>query len=164
MPRAMPRSKEGFTLIELIVVMMLIGLMTAITVPRFRYALLTDNLKTATRKLAGIVKGLREDAIREHKTLILHFDLDANRFWIDSAGMTEEEQILAREKASSLPKGVRILGVWSKGKDKQVGGETAIRFNKHGYVQQSVIHLGAEDGREFTLELSPFLRRVRVVE
>lgn len=162
--KSVPRKTKGYTLIELIVVMVLIGLMTALAVPRFRYAVLTDNLKTTTRKLVGLAKGLRSEAVREHQTFVLHFDLESNRFWIDRAGMTEEERILAREKASSLPRGVRILDIWLMGKGKKMAGEAAIRFNKNGYVQQSVIHLGADDGREFTLVLSPFLRRVKVIE
>jgi general secretion pathway protein H len=44
------------------------------------------------------------------------------------------------------------------------GGETVIRFTKKGYVEQSAIHLGADDGRQFTLVLSPFLARVNIVE
>lgn len=163
-PKGVPSNTKGYTLIELIVVMVLIGLMTALTVPRFRYAFLTDNLKTTARKLVGVAKGLRSEAVREHKTFVLHFDLESNRFWIDRPGMTEEELLLAREKASSLPRGVRILDVWLTGKGKKVAGETAIRFNKNGYVQQSVIHLGADDGREFTLVISPFLRKVKVIE
>jgi prepilin-type N-terminal cleavage/methylation domain-containing protein len=160
----MLRTTKGFTLIELIVVMVLIGLMTALTVPRFRYALLTDNLKTSTRKLAAMAKGLRSEAVREHKAFILHLDLESNRLWIDRAGMSEEERILARENAFSLPTGVRILDVWFKGKGKKVAGETAIRFDKNGYVMHSAIHLGADDGRRFTLVLRPFLRRVKVLE
>ncbi len=59
---------------------------------------------------------------------------------------------------------MRILDIWLKGKGKKVAGEAAIRFNKKGYVQQSVIHLASEDGRQFTLVLSPFLGRVRILE
>ena len=156
--------KRGYTFIELTVVLFLIGLMFTLAVPRFRYALLTDNLKNVTRKMAGIIKGLRSEAIREHEAFILHFGLDSDIYWIESASMTEEERMLAREQAFSLPGDVRIMDVWFKEKGKIIAGETAIRFNKRGYVQQSVIHLGSEDGREFTLILSPFLSKIKVIE
>ena len=156
--------KKGYTLIELTVVLVLIGLLITLTVPRFRYAILTDSLKSTTRRMIGIINNLRSEAVREQKTFFLRFDLQSNRFWTDWAGTTEEERLLSYENASSLPRGVRILDVWLAGKGKKMGGETAIRFNEKGYVQQSVIHLGSEDGREFTLVLSPFLRKVKVLE
>ena len=158
------RDKKGYTFIEITVVVLLIGLMMALTIPRFRYALLTDNLKTAARRLAGMIKTIRSEAVREQQSFILHFDLESNRFWIESGAMSEEERLISQGKASSLPSGVSIIDVWLKGKGKKVAGETAIRFTKKGYVQQSAIHLGSEDGRRFTLVLSPFLGRVQVLE
>ena len=142
----------------------MIGLMMALTIPRFRYALLTDNLKAATRKLVGTIKTIRSEAVREQQNFILHFDLESNRFWLESGAMSEEERLISHEKASSLPGGVNIIDVWLKGKGKKMTGETAIRFTKKGYVQQSAIHLGSEDGRRFTLVLSPFLGRVQILE
>ena len=78
--------------------------------------------------------------------------------------MTMEERALAHEKASFFPKGVRVIDVWFREKGKKISGEATIRFSKKGYVPQSAIHLGDEDGREFTLVLSPFLGRVKVLE
>ena len=71
---------------------------------------------------------------------------------------------MAREKAFNLAKGVRILDIRFKGEGKKMDGETGIRVNRKGYVQPSVIHLGSDDGREFTLVLSPFLGRVNILE
>ena len=160
----MLRDSKGYTFIELTVVVVLIGLMLAVTVPRFRYALLTDDLKTAARKLVGIIKAVRSEAIREQQSLILQFDLESNRFWLESEGMNEEERLVSQEKAFALPDGVRFRDVWLKGEGKKMGGETAIRFHKKGYVQPAVIHLSSEDGRDFTLVLSPFLGRVQILE
>jgi general secretion pathway protein H len=134
----MPRDKKGYTFIEITVVVLLIGLMMALTLPRFRYAMLTDNLKTATRRLIGTIKTIRNEAVREQQGFILYFDLESNRFWPESSAMTEEERLISHERASSLPGGVRILDI--------------------------VIHLASEDGRQFTLVLSPFLGRVRILE
>ena len=160
----MLRENKGFTLIELTVVVVLIGIMLTLTVPRFQTAILTDDLKTTTRKMVGMIKGLRDEAIREQRVYFLHFDLESNRFWIDSTGMTEEERARAAEKAQTLPESVQVLDIWSRSKGKKMTGQTAIRFSKKGYVQPSAIHLGADDGREFTLVLSPFLGRVEVYD
>jgi len=158
------KDTRGYTLIELTVVVVLIGVMISLTVPRIRGAILTDDLKGATRRMTGIIKGLRTEAVREQKDFFLHFDLESNKYWIESEGMTVEERLIANEKASSFPEGVRVLDVWFRGKGKKQHGVAVIRFNKKGYVRQSVIHLSSEDGREFTLVLSPFLRKIKVLE
>ena len=126
--------------------------------------MLTDDLKATVRRMVGTVRSLRNEAIREQKIYTLHFDLESNRFWIESADITDEGRDLAYEKAYRLPEGVRILDVWRRGTGKKMAGETSIRFTKKGYVEQSIIHLAAEDGREFTLVLSPFLGKVKVHE
>lgn len=158
-----PRNK-GLTLVELTVVILLIGLTLALSVPRFRYAILTDDLKGTVRRMVGTVRTLRNEAIREQKIYSLHFEFESNRIWVDSTDMTDEERTKAHQKAVQLPKGVRILDVWRRGKGKEVAGETAIRITKKGYMEQSVIHLGAADGRQFTLIFSPFLAKVKVLD
>jgi prepilin-type N-terminal cleavage/methylation domain-containing protein len=157
-------NHRGFTFIEITVVIFLIGLIIGLAMPRVRDAFLTDDLRRTCRKMIGLMKELRNEAIRENKAYFMHFDLDGNRFWVDSTSMSEEEQARAREQASSLPEDVRVVDVWFRGKGKTVGGETSIRFSNKGYVPQSAIHLSSEDGRSFTLELSPFLGRVKVLE
>lgn len=155
-------TTKGYTLIELAVVVVLIGLMLAVSIPRFRYSLLTDNLKSTTRRIVGIVKSIRNEAIREQNVYLLHFDIGSNRFWIDSDAMNEEECELAREKAFELPPDVRVIDVWSRDRGKKAGDKAVIRFSKKGYVEQTAIHLGAEDGREFTLVLNPFLGTIKI--
>lgn len=158
------RHQGGFTFLELAVVILLIGLMIGLSTPRIRYALLTDDLKGTARTIIGLVKGLREDAIREQRAYWIYFDLESNRYWVAWTSMTLEEEARARERASTLPQGVRVKDIWFRDKGKTATGEAAIRFDRRGYVPHSVIHLGSEDGRDFTLELSPFLGRIKVYE
>jgi len=155
-------NKKGYTSIELILVVILIGLIITLTIPRFRSAILTDDLKATARRIVGTINELRNEAIRKHTAYILHFDLESNRFWFNSSDMTEEEQAFARKNAATIPKGVRIIDVLFKNDRKMVSGEISIRFTRKGYVQQSIIHLGSKDGRVFSLVLNPFLRRVKV--
>ena len=155
---------KGYTLIELAVVVILIGLFLGLSIPRFQYAIVSDDLKTTIRRIVGTVKGLRNEAIREQQVYIFYLDLESNRLWIEPAGIGEEERALAQEKAFEFPRGVRIMDVWCMGKGKKVNGEVAIRFSKKGYVEQTAIHLGAEDGREFTLVLNPFLGTIKVYD
>jgi prepilin-type N-terminal cleavage/methylation domain-containing protein len=157
-------SEKGYTLIELVVVVALLGLFLGLAIPRFRNALVTDDLKATTRKMVGLVREVRNEAIREQKVYLIHLDLESNRLWIEYAGMGEEEIALAQEQAVVFPRGVRLLDVWRRGRGKKADGEVTLHFGKKGYVEQTLIHLGADDGREFTLKLSPFLGTVKIYD
>jgi prepilin-type N-terminal cleavage/methylation domain-containing protein len=157
-------STKGYTLIELVVVVALLGLFLGLAIPRLRYALVTDDVKATTRRLVGLVREVRTEAIREQKVYLIHLDLESNRLWIEYAGMGEEERALAQEQALVFPRGVKVLDVWRRGKGKQAQGEITLHFSKKGYVEQTLIHLGADDGRAFTLTLSPFLGTVKIYD
>jgi prepilin-type N-terminal cleavage/methylation domain-containing protein len=154
---------RGYTLIELIVVIVLLGLMFGITVPKFRQALLNDSIDTTALRLVGLVQNLRERAISGQVSYILHFDIRENRIWASASTASDEEKEDARERGYELPADVRIQDVWSWSSGKFYN-EGVIRFSRKGYIEQSMIHLKSEDGREMSLELTPFLGSVKIHE
>lgn len=157
-------TNAAYTLIELTVVMFLIGLMLALTVPQVQYSFLSDDLKTATRRMVGAINTLREKAIREQKDYKLYLDIGSRRYWEEWSGMTEEEQSEVRENASELPGDVRIVDVIRHGKEIKSVGDAVIRFNKKGYIEHAVIHLGTKNNRVSSLVLSPFLGTVKTYD
>lgn len=158
------KNEKGYTLIELIVVIVLIGLLMSFTIPRFQDSLFTDNLKGTTRNMVGLIHSLREDAISEQRSYYLWFDLEMNRYWVTYSDMTEGEKLIARDESSHLSSGVEIREIRFSDENRAMRGEVSIHFDKKGYVQPTEIHLGSDDGREFTLVLSPFLREVEIIE
>ncbi len=155
---------RGYTLIELIVVMALIGMMLGVSAPKIRNALFSDPLKTAARRMVGLIHEARNESIRMHEAHTLHMDMEANRFWVDRVAGNEEEMGMARKNGHALSNGVQIQDVWLASKGKMAAGETRIRLNEKGYVQPSAIHLSCEDGRQWTLVLSPFIGKVKILE
>ena len=155
---------KGYTLVELTIVVVVIGLMLALTMPRVQHSLVSDDLKAATRRMIGTVKTLRNNAVRDQRAYRLHFDMEASRLWVEWASMTSEEAMQARENASMMPEGIRILDVYRRGTGKKDMGDTAIHFTKKGYVEQAVIHLGSDNGRAHTIVLSPFLDTIKTYD
>lgn len=161
--RVRPGNTGGYTLIELIVVLILLGLMFGLTVPRFRQAILSDSLDATALRLIGLVQDLRERAISDQVAYVLHFDIRARKIWAFANTATEEEQESARERAFELPVDVRIEDIWSWSSGK-LYDEATIRFSRKGYIEQSMIHLQSEDGRQLSLELTPFLGSIKTHE
>ena len=154
------RNSRGYTLIELIVVLVLLGLMFGLTLPRFRQAILSDSLDATALRFIGLVTDLRERAISEQVSYVLHIDIGARKIWAFAGSASEEEQEKARERAFELPSDVRIEDVWSWSKGK-LYDEAIIRFSRKGYIEQSLIHLQSENGRRLSLELTPFLGSIK---
>ena len=154
-------NKRGYTLIELIVVIVLLGLMFGLVVPKFRQAVLSDSLDATSLRIIGLVEDLRERAISNQVTYVLHFDIRSRELWAFASDATAEEQETARERAYRLPVDVAIedIWLWSKGK---LYDEATIQFSRKGYIEQAVIHLQSEDGRQLSLELTPFLGSIKI--
>jgi general secretion pathway protein H len=157
-------DRPGYTLIELIVVMALIGVILGVAAPKIRDVLANDPLKGTARKMIGLVYDARNESIRTHAAHALHMDMETNRFWIDTEMMSDEERELARKEGPVLPDTVRIQDVWLENKGKKSAGETRILFSEEGYVQPAAIHLTCKDGRKWTLTLSPFIGQVKIFE
>ena len=156
-------NDRGYTLIELSVVVLLIGMMLFFAVPRVRDNLLNDDLKAATRKIIGAATELRQDAVREQVDYLLRLDLAEPGFWTYRADMTAEKQAEIRKQAVRFPEGIRIVDVRQPPEARKTEGEVVIRFFRKGYVSPTVIHL-VKDDRTFTLVFNPFLQAVSVYE
>ncbi|MDI9569433.1 MAG: prepilin-type N-terminal cleavage/methylation domain-containing protein [Pseudomonadota bacterium] len=154
-------AEAGYTLIELIVVIVLIGILLSFAVPRLRDDLLNDSLHATARQLVGTAKELRNDAVREQVDFILHFDMGANVFWSSAADMTPEKLDERRRGASPFPPGVRVADIEFGRERVTSDGEARIVFSRHGYVNPAVIHI-AKGGRVVTVALAPFLRRIGI--
>jgi prepilin-type N-terminal cleavage/methylation domain-containing protein len=154
-------NEKGYTLIELMVVLALIGILLAVAVPGIRESLAADRLGSAARKIAALSRELRSDAARENEDSFLQVDLDRGCFWKFHAGLSPEKSTETRKNAFCLPDGVQVVDVHPYGQDKKKEGETAVRFSRKGYAQPAVIHLAHED-RQITLVIQPFLNAVGI--
>ena len=139
------------------VVMVLISLMTAFAMPGLRSTLFSDQLKSAARKILGLVSEASQEAFRRQSGYTLHFDLELNSIFPDQGQNEETGGRQQMGKETALPGSVRVVDVVSVHGGKQSEGTAVIRFSRKGYVDKTLIHLSADDGRDMTIMLSPFL-------
>jgi general secretion pathway protein H len=156
-------TNEGFTLIELTVVVFLASLMLLLAVPRVRDTMLTDGLKSTVNHLANTARELRSDAARNQVDYVLHLDLNNNLIWTYSIDMTPEAKSEMKQRSFHIPENVKIQDVYRFGGNKITDGEATIRFYKRGYAQPTVLHLARKDDR-FTVIFEPFVSLIKTYD
>ena len=150
---------NGFTLLELIVVITLLGIMLVFTVPRFHNTLFIDESKKSARWIIGKIRALKEAAIRNQKNFTLHIDLDTQQYWETDESMSAETRESAALNAASLPGDLKIADIEYPIRGKINSGQADIRFYKTGYTDKLLIHL-QDDVEYVSFLIEPFLSEV----
>lgn len=160
---------QGFTLLELIVVMALIALTAAFAMPQFGGFLVGDRMKTSVRKLVGLVHQTADLARRFQEPYLLQYRESERRFVaVPEREQEEEKQTKApgegEQKTLSLAvaDAVVVGEFWSWYSGSLEGKERVIRFSKEGYIEPTILYFGDEDGPELSVILPPFLGKIRV--
>ena len=156
------RLNQGFTLIELIVVITLISLMLFFAIPRFQVDVLSDNTNKVSRWIMVKVHSLKEKAVREQKLYVLHISLDSNRLWVTSEIMSQEELQAAEANGYELSNDINLLDVEYPDEEKISVGRADIYFYKKGYSDKAIIHISNDDNERRSFLIEPFLSRVRL--
>lgn len=164
----------GFTLLELLVVMVLIALAGALTLPKLQFFLQGDSLQTSARKTIGFVQQSAQLARQEQRRYVLRYEgkehilvaepLAAAGTQVSQAGQVA--QSAGRGRNLHLPQGVRLLDIRAKNRDQHRQQEPPrLYISGKGYAEPALITLAAEDGgAQLSLVISPFLGRIEVVE
>ncbi len=163
--KASGRGRSGFTLLELIIVCVLIGMLLVVSVPTMRNSLMDDPIRLAGRKLIGYVSGVREKAVREQQPYLLYFDLDENRLW--SLPESDEKNGIKEAPDTGIlqmPEDVNLRDLWSKSAGTTSRGIPELWISRQGYLDQSVIHLEDDDGEALSLLILPYIPAIEVHE
>jgi prepilin-type N-terminal cleavage/methylation domain-containing protein len=149
-------NKRGFTLVELLLVIVLIGIIVVLAVPSIRDTITGDDLKKASRQLIGLERKLRGEAVRDQIDYILCFDLSNSAYWIIASDMTSEKQNEIKNRPQHLPSGVNILDIMDQNGKKKSADDVRIKFGRNNICSPAVIHLGYKDDK-MTIIINPFL-------
>jgi len=157
--RAWAEAVEGFTLIELLVVTALISIMLAFSIPSLRTTFFTDPLKDSTRKLIGLVTGIRELAVRTQQPYLLHIDRLENKIWYEQErGAKENKDTDTADKRELVfPDVVKITGVAVSADSGSSENQIVIWIGKQGYIGDTIIRLEDKDGQHLNVRFYPFI-------
>jgi len=152
-------ARNGFTLLELAVVMFVMGLMMMIAVP-YLGGLKGSELRSEVRRLASRTNYLCEEAGAQKVLIRLSFDLNHNRYYATRLDPFAANPVFTAERGLAgdivnLPPGIHLRDVWVEGIGTMTRGIAVTQFYPGGYVDATVIHLVDDRGEVFTLGIQP---------
>jgi general secretion pathway protein H len=151
-------SISGFTLLELLVVLLLIGLLTALVFPSIGRGMGALKLKTSSREIMATLRLARSKAITEQKIYWVSFDLEKNEIELSSDDRRYQ-------KSFQLPEGITIAKVASVGVDEPKNQQSYhYFFEPNGMAQAFEVLLQNRGGRGTKIFQDPLMRSPRFEE
>lgn len=92
MPGTGRRRRQGFTLIEIMTVLLILGVILMSVVPAIDGLVPSYRLKGAAREVAALLERAQSEAISTRKEFRVAYDLDRNTYWLVLPPKEEEEQ------------------------------------------------------------------------
>lgn len=169
------RTPGGFTLIELVVVLTLMGAMLFVALPKIGVPSVRDDSRHAVNWIIQNIEAGKARAIRENIPYVLHIGIDTGKLQVlaeaPQAGAGGEDAgadaPVRREAAETpeaaafqLPETLRIADVQRPGGETRTTGEVSLRFSPAGYSDFARIHLRNDRGAYLSLVVQPFLPHV----
>lgn len=170
-------NNQAFTLIELIVVITLISIVLAFSLPKLNISFVTDHQRKLSAWIVLTVKSLKEASLREQIPYVLYLDFDNQQMW--TAKETTEQEKAEEEKAPeksdkeketseaskySLPEGYRLMDVAFVDDQKIKEGIVPIHFYPKGYSDKAIIHIQDADNNRYSYLIESFLPHVKIRE
>lgn len=138
-------KERGFSLIELIVVLIIIVLSFSLVIPSFSKLSKTVELRSTVQKIASLLRYCRSEAVNKGQTYQTIFDLEKNVVMINSPGLKEKgeypiaEGVMIKEvsiHSNPNDKGIHIIEFYSNGGSN--GGTILFSGYKKGF--KIIIH------------------------
>ncbi len=157
------RSSRGFTLLELIIILVIAGITLGYIGPRLYTGISSSSMDKAARDILMIIQFARSSAVTQHKPYYVRFDIDNASVALypkpESSGVIPD---MVKEK--ELPKGVVFKNIKSPYQSARQQGQVDILVTPEGVIEQGVIYLEGGFGKTYTMEIKPFSGNLRIYD
>lgn len=149
--RGLRARARGLSLLELLIVLMIIGFVSAIAIPMLRGGVSNAELKGAARQLAAGLRLARSEAVTQRRETFLVVDLAGRRFKVDRD-----------QQEHKLPKDME-LKLFTAQRDLIDANTGSIRFFPDGGSNGGRITVGSGD-RKYEVDVDWLTGRVAILD
>lgn len=152
------RARAGFSMIEMLAVLVILGLIATIVSVNWRAILPRTELHSSVRTLASTLLGIRSEAIARNALFKVEYDLDKHRYRVNTpfrqgGGLAATEEERLAQAWIPLPDSVRFHNVQIDGVEYE-DGLVFVRFDPLGAASGHVIALVQQPYKTFyTIEV-----------
>lgn len=153
--RAGTSTESGFTLIELAVVIVLIGLLLGLVMPRLP-GVGENELEATARRFAGMTRHIYNEAALTGLEHRIRIDVTGQR--IEGLRLEDDGELVplsGHGRGSALPDDIRFVDVERLGKGKVTSGQFETRVLPVGWIDETVIRLRSDGQQTLTLHVLP---------
>lgn len=173
------RARAGYTLIELIMVILILGIMLSLVFAKVEHLTPRYSLRAAARDLARVVALARSQAAAQGRIYFVRYKLVENRYYL-LAPFEDEAPAPTRENPGAepppipqlhwepvfkqqLPEGILFRDVVVGTSDKVEEQDVNVEISPFGITKGHVVHL--TDGRnDYSIEINPLTGHARFHE
>jgi type II secretion system protein H len=158
-------KNKGFSLIEMMIVLILISLSIALVTPSLSQFLRTVELKGAAKKVSGILRYYRSEAVNKGRVYQVLFDSNLREVRVQSMELKEEKDEKTEEKITpmtySLPEGIRMKEI-DIPSPQYPSDFPLIEFYPNGGSNGGSILLDSQDRKGYKIEVHFLTGMVKV--
>jgi type II secretion system protein H len=161
----MCKRTKGFTLIELIIVLVIVAFTAAIVLPKISTGLDGQSgLRSSANRLADIADYAFNRAAFVRQVHILHIDKEKGMYWVSSRKSDGQEMPVTDglNLKGQLPEGVKFMDVKVKGIGSFWRDSTTLTFSPEGWAEPATIRLICSTGEIVRVIIDEFSGQVKV--
>ena len=156
--------RGGFTLVELVVVVLIVGLIMMLAATRLDFMVPKYRLRGAAREVASTAKQGKARAAATGKDVYLEVDLSRGQYWLLVAFPKPVEDRVSELEANALeylpvlqralPEGVQFTDVIFSEKEVVSSGRARMRLSPFGASMHAIFNLKGPDDRELAVRVN----------
>lgn len=168
--------RDGFTLVELVAVVVIVGLIAMVTVTRLDFLVPKYRLRGAARDVGSVLGLGKAHAAANGKDVYFEVDLSQNRFWLlapfPKLEAADEGRLLVEARPleyqpifdRTLPDGIQITDVILGERDTRNTGLARVRLSALGASSHVIVNLRNDEGKELSVKMNGFTGLISYAE
>ena len=165
LPRVPRGSARGVTFLEIMVVLVVLGVLAAVTAPNFTGSHERNKLKAATRELALLAKYARQQAVLRNTRTEIYVDVQEHKYWLDLTppdmprrirssrrdrrGNMEADHFLDKRQGR-----IQFLSATSAADEELEPDVSRIQFHRNGSASAATVVIVDQKERQMTVEIT----------